>query len=328
MPSESTKSRGLGQTEPVLSIDVGYEVLRSGGPGWVALDRDVVVVQGRDALTYLDGQMSQELAGLKEGESVYSLLLQPSGKLGWWLRVNREDEDVYVFDVDPGAGEAVAARLDRFKLRVDATVTVSTEWSFEAERRGNEAADPPFGVAPALWPGAAGYDTWGRRRDADEADGDRDRDGPRIPPEALEAIRIEAGVPRTGAEITDEVIPAELGQWLIDASVSFTKGCYTGQELVARIDSRGGNVPRHLRGLVLDDGPVPPPGSGVVVDGELVGSVTSSTYSPGLAAPIALAFIRRKVEPPSPAVVTIGDEPRPAQIRRLPLVGGREQTHD
>src|SRR5690606_7561419 len=75
--------------------------------------------------------------------------------------------------------------------------------------------------------------------------------------EALEALRIECGVPAMGAELTDATIPAEAGQWLIDASVSFSKGCYTGQELVARIDSRGGNVPRPVRGLRLGQDDVP-----------------------------------------------------------------------
>jgi tRNA-modifying protein YgfZ len=304
----------------MMSVEEGYEVLRTGGLGRVALDRDVVVVEGRDALTYLDGQLSQELGGLDECESAWSLLLEPSGKLGWWLRVTREDEDVYLLDVDAGAGEAVAARLDRFKLRVDASVRVSDDWSFEATERANQETDRPFGTGPAPWPGAAGFDLWGRRDD--EPDGGRD--GRRIPPESLEVIRIEAGVPKTGTEITEDVIPAELGQWLIDASVSFTKGCYTGQELVARIDSRGGNVPRHLRGVVIDGAGIPPAGSEVVVDGEVVGAVTSAAYSPGLAAPVALAFVRRKVDPPSAGLVRTEAGDQRAEIRVLPLVEGYE----
>ena len=76
-----------------------------------------------------------------------------------------------------------------------------------------------------------------------------------VGPEALNAVRVEAGWPAMGAELGPDldplVIPAEAGPWLVDASVSFTKGCYTGQELVARVDSRGSNTPRHLRGLVV-----------------------------------------------------------------------------
>ena len=92
--------------------------------------------------------------------------------------------------------------------------------------------------------------------------------------DAYEAVRIECGVPAMGSELTERTIPAEAGQWVIDRSVSFTKGCYTGQELVARIDSRGGNVPRHLRGIVIDADP-PPVGGVVVADGVEVGTLTS-----------------------------------------------------
>jgi folate-binding Fe-S cluster repair protein YgfZ len=98
--------------------------------------------------------------------------------------------------------------------------------------------------------------------------------------------------------------------------VSFTKGCFTGQELVARIDSRGGHVPRHLRGLVLAGAAPPEPGTTVVVDGAEVGTVTSSAPAPGGGA-VALAFVRRAVDPPAEG--TVGGEP--ATILDLPLPG-------
>ena len=94
------------------------------------------------------------------------------------------------------------------------------------------------------------------------------------------------------------VRPAEAGQWLIDASVDFTKGCFTGQELVARIDSRGGNVPRHLRALVAPDG-VLEPGATLVADGQEVGAVTSVAPHPA-GGTVALAYVGRAVTPPAP----------------------------
>jgi folate-binding protein YgfZ len=97
-----------------------------------------------------------------------------------------------------------------------------------------------------------------------------------------------------GAELTEATIPAEAGQWLIDASVSFTKGCYTGQELVARVDSRGGNGPRPVRGLLVDGDPAPV-GAEVAVDGAAVGTVTSSGRSAALGA-VALAVVGRGTE--------------------------------
>ena len=132
---------------------------------------------------------------------------------------------------------------------------------------------------------------------------------------SFEAARIAAGVPAMGAELTEATIPAEVGQAVVDASVSFTKGCFTGQELVARIDSRGGNVPRRLRGLVLPGAP-PPPGEPVVVEGAEVGAITSSAPAPGGGA-VALAFVKRAVEPPAPAEVAGS----PTTVVELPLPG-------
>jgi folate-binding protein YgfZ len=142
------------------------------------------------------------------------------------------------------------------------------------------------------------------------------------PIEAYEAVRIEAGIPVMGRELDDRTIPAEAG--VVDRSVSFTKGCYTGQELVARIDSRGGNVPRRLRGLILpgDAGTARPPAGAKIHDaeGKEVGEVTSVAFSPGLAAIVALAYVRRAVEPPADVSVVWDAASSPARVEALPLV--------
>ena len=138
--------------------------------------------------------------------------------------------------------------------------------------------------------------------------------------DSYEPWRIEQGVPTMGAElVTGETIPDEAGQWVIDASVSFTKGCFTGQELVARIDSRGGNVPRQIRGLVIEGDRAKPPAvsADVVVDGKAVGMLTSVAWSPGFGAHVALASIVRAVTPP--AAVTVDGAASIARIEPLPL---------
>ena len=121
-----------------------------------------------------------------------------------------------------------------------------------------------------------------------------------------------------GAELTENTIPAEAGQWVIDQSVSFTKGCYTGQELVARIDSRGGNVPRHLRGVVIE-GDVPPVGAAVVVDEAEVGTLTSVSRSPDAGSrsrwPTSPA---RSSRPPTSVVRWDGRRGRRRGSRRFP----------
>ena len=127
----------------------------------------------------------------------------------------------------------------------------------------------------------------------------------------------------TSTIVPGATIPAEAGPAVLDRSVSFTKGCYTGQELVARIDSRGGNVPRHLRGLAIE-GDTPPPagaedGAEIVVDGAVVGRVTSAAWSPSRGEVVALGYVARKVEPPAAATVRWEGGEAPAQVRTLPL---------
>ena len=277
--------------------------------GAAPLRRDVVVVHGPEAVEYLQGQLSQDVAALEVGRSAATLLLQPTGKVDAWLRATRLEDDAVALDVDAGAGEAVAARLRRFKLRTKADLD-STTWVGWAVRGSGAAAVAASGsgvrALAAAWPGVEGVDLLGEH-------GADPPDLPVVGVDALEVLRLEAGVPAMGAEVTPETIPAELGQWLIDASVSFTKGCYTGQELVARIDSRGGNVPRPLRGLLVD-GPAPVLGADVVAAGKVVGVVTSSATSPALGS-IALAPVARSVEPGSEVVVAGAA----ARVAELPL---------
>jgi tRNA-modifying protein YgfZ len=115
-----------------------------------------------------------------------------------------------------------------------------------------------------------------------------------------ERRRIEAGVPALGRELDADTIPAEAGPLVIEKSVSFTKGCYTGQELVARVDSRGSNTPRRMRLVRIDDG-VPAEGSELVVDDKVVGRLTS--VAPAGAGAVALASVGRAVTPPVAATV-------------------------
>ena len=278
--------------------------------GAVPIVRDVVVVHGPEAVEFLQGQLSQDVAGLAVGASAPSLLLQPTGKVDALLRVTRLGDDEVLLDVDAGWGDAVLARLRRFKLRTKADLDPAT-WHGVALR--GPGAEQAHGVGThrlmAGWPGVEAVDVLG-------PDGGKS-DVPDAEACALEALRIESGVPVLGAEITDATIPAELGQWVIDASVSFTKGCYTGQERVARIDSRGGKVPRPVRGLLLD-GRVPAVGAAVLLDGAEVGAVTSSAASEVLG-PVALAVIGRGVEVGAAVQVAADGEPISATVAELPL---------
>jgi folate-binding protein YgfZ len=292
-----------------LSAD--YAAFRQSA-GVVELPRDFVRVAGPDAAKFLQGQLSQDVLalGADTGTSAWSLLLAPNGKVVALLRLTMVAGDDYILDTDAGWSQTVIERINRFKLRVKADVAAMEGWRCLAVRGPDAHQVAPNGT-PADWPGLPGVDLLGP--DVVAPDGVRP-----CSPEAYEVVRIEAGVPVMGRELNESTIPAEAG--IVDRSVSFTKGCYTGQELVARIDSRGGNVPRRLRGLVLTGDTAPPPGATLHVDGKEVGVVTSAAFSPGRRAPVALAYVRRAVEPPADGELTWDGGSAAARIEVLPLV--------
>ena len=247
--------------------------------------------------------------GLAVGASAWALLLHPQGKVVAFLRVLRVGEEEVVLETDAGFGSAVIERLNRFKLRVKCDLD-PLDWTCVAVR-GPKAHEVVEGGVVADWPGLPGADLVGES--VSPPDG-----VPVCALDAYEAVRIEAGIPVMGRELDENTIPAEAG--VVDRSVSFTKGCYTGQELVARIDSRGGNVPRRLRGVIMGDGASPPLGATLEADGKEAGRVTSVAFSPGLGAAAALAYVRRAVEPPADVVVTWDGGSAPARVEALPLV--------
>jgi folate-binding protein YgfZ len=201
------------------------------------------------------------------GDSRWTFLLEPTGKVDVLARITRTGEEELVLDTDAGFGEAMTARLNRFKIRVRADVE-TVAWRCIAVRGT---------MVPA------GLPTWG--------DG-VDLLGPDVAPPAgiaegtaddLERARLDAAWPRMGAEIVPgTTIPAETG--VIDVAVSFTKGCYPGQELVERMDSRGATAPRAVRRIEVPAGTAV--GDLVDVDGHEA-SVTSVLGT------VALALVRR-----------------------------------
>jgi tRNA-modifying protein YgfZ len=314
-------------TDQTGGTELGYPALRSAAAAR-QLPRDVLAVSGPDAASYLQGQASQDLESLPVGTSAESLLLSPQGKVEAFLRVTRTDGDRFVLDTDSGFGEVVDTRLRRFKLRVKAEIE-PLEWVCVAVR-GPEAAEAVSGrpelVLPVQWPGLAGVDLLGPAPE-DGALAWVASSVVRCSDDEWEAARIEAGVPVNGRELTEGTIAAEVG--LVERTVSFTKVCFTGQELVARLDSRGSKVARTLSGLVIASaalGDRPPVGATVhTVDGEhQVGSLSSVAWSPGLGAVVALATLHRRVEPPQTVAVRWpadgADREVIAEARPLPLV--------
>ncbi len=325
-------------TSSYETIISDYETLREDA-GAVFGERDVVKISGPDALSYLDGQLSQDIAALELGESAWSFILQPTGKVDVYCRVFRvsgsnseagsNSESTFFIEVPVGCGEATLTRLQRFKLRVDCELEL-LRWQI-CSVRGPKSAEIDMQalpsltehtlVAPVEWGDVTGFDLLNPSplpiRECSTA--------------ALEVLRIEAGIPQMSQDIMEGAIPAEVGNRILDKAVSFTKGCYVGQELVARIDSRGGNVPRRLLGVISSevssdtaspdstaspDDTASPDNTAVPNAGEplfeaaeparQIGTLTSFVKSPRLGS-IGLALIHRSVGPSGPSSIICGN---------------------
>ncbi|MCY3577927.1 MAG: hypothetical protein OXH53_11490 [bacterium] len=251
-------------------------------------ERAVLAVAGPDAEDFLQGQLSQDVAAIALGQSSWSLILQPQGRIDALVRVTRQGADRFVLDTD-GPLEQVVARLKRFMLRTDVTLD-PLEWQCISVRGpGAEevaASGEVFGSVPT-----GGIDVLGPAPAVPD-------DVPTVSAEALEAHRIRTGFPRMGADIDDRTIPAEAE--VVPFTVSFTKGCFTGQELVARMDSRGSNAPRYLRLLTIEGRAELASGDPITsADGADVGIVTSTAWDAANDTTVALGYIKRAVEMPA-----------------------------
>jgi folate-binding protein YgfZ len=253
----------------------------------VALRREVVTASGPEAGSYLQGQLSQDVLALASGAFAWSWLLAPNGKVDALLRVTRVSAAEWLLDTDAGWGEAVLARLARFKLRTKIDLALSSLVVIGLRGPGWDLASLSGIALSPPWPGVEGTDLI----TSDPAPAGADL----WSAEQYEAVRIQVGIPKMGAELDERTIPAETG--LVALTASFTKGCYTGQELVARIDSRGGNVARRLRGLRFSADPGPAEAAPVLTgpDGAPAGTVTSAARLPD-GAWVGLGYVKRGVE--------------------------------
>ncbi|WP_419851277.1 YgfZ/GcvT domain-containing protein [Candidatus Poriferisocius sp.] len=251
-------------------------------------DRGVLAVTGPDAEEFLQGQLSQDVAALIPGQSAWSLILQPQGRIDAFVRVTRQRDDRFVLDTD-GSLEQVIARLQRFMLRTDVTleplnwqcIALRGPGAAEAAVAGEVIGPVPTGGVDVLGPAPA-----------------VSKDVPTVDSETLEAHRIRCGFPRMGVDIDDRTIPAEAE--VVAFTVSFTKGCFTGQELVARMDSRGGTAPRYLRLLSMEGRVGLASGEPITgADGADIGTVTSAAWDAIAGATVALGYIKRAVEMPA-----------------------------
>ena len=275
---------------------------------------------GPDAITFLQGMLSQDLETLAPGAVARSFLLQPRGKLDALLWVLRAEDRVGIV-TEAAREEETRRSLSRWRLRVDvelapdprdvfdvwgpapATLDVVSGWQDEEGVLVAEVRDAPVRHRLVAGLDAAELEERGLRP---------------IGQQVGTTLRIETGEPRIGIDVDHKTIPQESG--LVPEAVSFTKGCFLGQELVARIDSRG-RVNRNLRGVRLLEAVIPPVGARVTHAGKVVGTLTSVGESLAVRAPVALALIRREAPPGTRVAVSWEQGEARAVIEELPLIG-------
>jgi len=248
-------------------------------------ERDYVGVIGPDAATYLQAMVSNDVEALGIGETCEALLLTPKARVIAPLVVLRRGVDDFLLLTERGLGDRVRSTLVR--SRFAAKCEIESEEHSSVVVVGRES--PPGGVPTADF-GIAAYEVF----DEETPDWNEIRD------EELELLRIRAGTPRFGREIDDRVLPAEAG--LEVRAIDFEKGCYPGQEPIARQHYRG-RVNRTLRVLELDGSDVPEYDAELAFEGKVVGRVTSAARDGDAVA--ALGYVR--VEVPRDAELRLGE---------------------
>jgi folate-binding protein YgfZ len=243
--------------------------------------RAFVRVAGPEALGYLQRMVSNDVATLEVGGSCDALLLTAKARVIAPLRVLRRNEDDFLILTEPELGEVVRDHLIRTRFAAKAEIELEEHTStlvFDAAAEGipnEDYGEPAVEVLDAAL-----------EPTLDEAE--------------LEVMRIEAGTPAWGKEVDERVLPAEAG--LVERAVSLTKGCYPGQEPIARLHYRG-HANRGLRVLRLEADELPEADAELVYEGKTVGRLTSAARSDG--AIVALAYVRTAV--PADAELRLGE---------------------
>ena len=314
------------------------------------IDRSLVgkvEVTGRDRVSFLQGMLTNDLKILEPGRGCPAAFLDAHGKVQTFLSVFVA-ADRLLLELPPAMTGKTLQLLDKFLIsekveftdvteafacfslqgpaaaRVLADLTgssVSLEPYHHEERQANGAATRIIRVDETgetgfhCWvPAGHGASLWAALLEAGKPLGLRP-----VGLAALNSLRVEAGVPWYGHDVDESVLLPEIP---LDPLVSYTKGCYIGQEIVARVKYRG-HVNRRLSGFVLDGDRVPAFGARVVKDGGEVGRITSAVHSFSLNRPIALGFVKREwAEPGTEVVVHDEDLTLPARVSALPFDRG------
>ena len=307
-------------------------------------ERRCIVLSGADRASYLQGLLTNDVVALQPGTGCYAAYLTPQGRMIADLFVY-ELGDVILLTVPREQHRVVLEKLDQFIFSEDVQLgDVSETFSTvaivgpEAARVISELTGLPeadlaamgeHGNRRATFEGQAvivtrvadtgepGYDVHAEAPVIEILRHALARAGaPLLDPETADALRVEAGVPRFGRDMDEETIPLEAG--IESRAISFSKGCYVGQEVIIRVLHRGhGRVARKLVGLTIEGETVPAAGTRAVAGGRDIGEVTSSAMSPALNRPIALAYLHRDFLAPGTTVTVDGHT---AVVTEVPFV--------
>lgn len=316
-PSASSESEPEG---PAWLDD--YRALRE-GCGLAAFDwRTRIRLTGEDRSRFLNGQMTCDLRRPEAGTGVYGFFTSAKGRVESDA-VALFGEDRIDLELPTGTAEAIAERLRKYIIvdRVEVSARAEEAGLLFAGPQAHRWVEADGGVLPQeAWQHAAGhcrgrsghvvregglgaeaYSFWLPKQEAADLFAELKKEGSRpVTGDALEALRLEDGLPRFGDDFGPENLPQETG---LDFAVSYQKGCYLGQEVVARLHYRG-QVSRQLRRLVaVDKGQaVPAAGTNLLFEERSAGLVTSATWSPRQERPIAFALIQRRAFEPGTVV--------------------------
>ncbi len=249
-------------------------------------------ITGADRLRYLNGQVSNDVRKACENSTVHACVLSAKGRINADVYITTDGES-YLLDTEPEMRDQLTARLDRYIIADDVGLAdASNDFAlFHVIGPNTPAAKGAVAVRSANRFGCAGTDIWLPRASHEEAVQALSAQLPLCARDCAEMFRIEQGIPRWGAELSEGIIPTEAN--LETSAIDYSKGCYIGQEVVSRI-KMSGQTNKRLCGLVARaTGPLRSGMRLTAVDGKEVGAVTSATDSRRLGKRIALGFVKR-----------------------------------
>jgi folate-binding protein YgfZ len=324
-----------------------YSAVRVGGAGLVDLSaRGRLLVSGSEAVTFLNGLITNDMKTLAVNSWMEAAFPNVQGRLLAAIRVIHRD-DGFLIDTEDVTRETVVKLLERFTLAGDFRVADITgelamfslqgkgaaeviqgalgESAANVERQQVATAkvesDSNVTIIRATHTAEDGFDLFVDAHEAKNLSVLLNKAGAQtVGADALETLRIEAGIPRYGIDMDETNVVTETN---LDDAVSFTKGCYLGQEIIARIKYRG-HVAKKLTGLVLDERIVLQTGAKILsLDDKEIGRVTSFTFSPQLERAIALGYVKYDYLAPGTKVKVISSEQEfPATVAELPFIRG------